>query len=253
MRQSDNRSQRFFGVRRFIAAFVKGDKSPHSKRLVSHATECYNRQSEFRRVGQNQSMSEPGSVTGWIKAFAEGDQEAAGRLWERYFSRLARVASAMMGHARRGAGDASDVALSALGCFFQKVQDGRFSDLAGRDELWRLLVLITKRKSINWIRHEKAAKRDEDRRQPEAWLADLVGSEPTPEFTAELLDEYQHLIDLLRQEDATLCLIAMRKAQGYTTKEIATELSLSPRSIQRKFKRICILWRAAVEERIKDA
>jgi DNA-directed RNA polymerase specialized sigma24 family protein len=129
------------------------------------------------------------------------------------------------------------------------VEEGRFSDLRGRDELWRVLVVIAKRKAINWVRHELADVRGGGKVQGDAFLADVVSPEPTPEFTAELLDEFRHLLEILREEDATLCLIALRKSEGCSNAEIAAELSLSPRTVQRKFQRICVVWTADLEKR----
>ena len=194
-------------------------------------------------------MSTPGSVSRWILALQQGDQEAAAPLWDRYFRRLAGIARAQLAHARRAAGDENDVALSAFHTFCRSVEEGRFSDLQGRDELWRVLVVIAKRKAINWVRHEMAGIRGGGKVQGEAFLADVVSPEPTPEFTAELLDEFRHLLEVLRREDGTLCLIALRKSEGYSNAEIAAELSLSPRTVERKFQRICIVWAADVERR----
>jgi DNA-directed RNA polymerase specialized sigma24 family protein len=195
-------------------------------------------------------MSDSESVTRWIKALQQGDQVAATRLWDRYFHRLVGIARAQLGQTRQTAGDASDIALSAFHCFCRRVQDGRFSELQGRDELWRLLVLIAKRKAINWIRHEMAGKRGGGKAQGEAFLDELVSPEPAPEFTLELLDELRRLLEVLRQEeDVKLSLIAKKKSEGKSNREIASELSISLRSVERKFKRICILWAVDLENR----
>lgn len=189
-----------------------------------------------------------GSVSHLLQALQQGDQDAAARLWDRYFHDLAGVARSQLGQVRRAAADENDVALSAFHSFCRHLGEGRFPSLQGRDELWRVLVVIAKCKAIDWIRRETAAIRGGGKVQGEAFLADVVSPEPTPQFTAELLDEFRRLLDLLR-DNGTLCLIALRKLEGYTNREIAAELSVATRTVERKLQRICILWTADVERR----
>jgi DNA-directed RNA polymerase specialized sigma24 family protein len=197
-------------------------------------------------------MGEDGSVTRWLRSLEQGDHEAVAPLWSRYFQNLAGIARQQMGSAKTGAADENDVALSAFHSFCQRLKAGGFRDLQGRDDLWRVLVVIVKRKAISWLRHETAEKRGGGKRYGEAFLDDVVSDEPTPEFTAELMDELRRLLAILRREDGTLCLIAMRKLEGYNTSEIAAELSVSPRTVERKFRRVCILWAEDVDKRAED-
>ncbi|MFV1968044.1 MAG: ECF-type sigma factor, partial [Pirellulaceae bacterium] len=173
-------------------------------------------------------------------------------LWERFFHRLARVARAQLDPIRLGAGDEMDVALSAFHSFCRRAGAGQYPDLESREDLWRLLVVIAKRKAIDWKRHELAKKRGGGAIKGSLLLADIVSPEPTPEFTAELLDEMRHCFDMLRREDGTLRLIALRLLEGHSNEEIAVELSVSVRTVQRKFQRICILWEADVDQRAQD-
>ena len=199
-------------------------------------------------------MDTIGSVTQLLRNLHEGDEQAVSSLWDRYFERLACAARARLGDgmAMCGAGDQEDIALSAFFSFCQRVEHGHFADLQDRQELWRVLVVIARRKAISWLRHEMAAKRGGGRSRDQTMLANVVSSEPTPDFAAELLEEIRHLLDLLRNEDATLCLVAQRKLEGYSNAEIATELSLAPRSVQRKIQRIGILWSADIAGRGAD-
>lgn len=196
-------------------------------------------------------MGSDGSVTHWIRALRQGDQAAAARLWSRYFHRLQNVARPVLGSIRQ-AGDASDVALGAFHSFCSGLKEGRFADLQGRDELWRVLVVITRRRAVSWVRHELAAMRGGGKVRGDALLAEVANQEPTPEFTAELLDEFRRLLDILRQEDVTLCLIAKRKSEGFSNREIAGELSVSTRTVERKFERICLVWAADVDKRFPE-
>lgn len=197
-------------------------------------------------------MEDAGSVTQWLIQLQGGNADAASALWERYFRQLAAVVRTHLAAKARVAGDESDVALSAFHSFFANVQEGRFSDLSGRDQLWRILVVIARRKAISWLRHEYAQRRGGGKVQAAALLDEIAGSEPTPELAATLLDELQHLLNLLRAEDATLALIAARKCEGSSNQEIAAELSVSVRTIERKLLRIDILLSEDIERRFSE-
>ncbi len=194
-------------------------------------------------------MDTIGSVTQLLKNLQEGDSDAASSLWDRYFQQLARVARGRLGNAVAGAGDQEDVAISAFFSFCRRVEQGQFDDLQNRQELWRMLVVIASRKAISWLRQETAEKRGGGRTRSGDALPNLIGPEPTPDFTAELFEEVRRLLGLLRREDVVLCLLAQRKLAGHTNAEIAAELSLAPRSIQRKIQRIRILWSADLDRR----
>lgn len=190
-----------------------------------------------------------GSVTLWMRRLREGDQDAAARLWDRYFRRLAAIARTRLDNAPLGAGDQDDVALSAFHSFCCQVEQGRLPNLQSREDLWKVLVIIAKRKAIDWMRHEKAAKRGGAQTRTASLLDELVAQDPSPEFAAQLVDELRYLLDRLRREDGTLCLIAVRRLEGHTNAEIAAELSLSPRTIERKLQRIAVHWSADAEQR----
>lgn len=193
-------------------------------------------------------MSTQGSITHWIVALREGDPRAASELWERYFRRLVGLARRQLGQFRKPS-DEEDVALSAFATFCRRTKEGRFTHCEDRDELWKLLSLITKRKAINVIRHEMARRHGGGKVQGESVLATAIDREPTPEFVAELLDELRRLLEVLRREDETLCLIAQRKFEGFSNKEIAAQLSRSIRTVQRKLQRIYVLWAEDIEKR----
>jgi hypothetical protein len=50
--------------------------------------------------------------------------------------------------------DQEDVALSAFDSFCRNAEEGRFPHLDDRDNLWRLLVVITARKASKLVRAE---------------------------------------------------------------------------------------------------
>ena len=99
-------------------------------------------------------MSSSGSVTHWIQLLQAGEDSAARAIWERYFRRLVGLARAKLRGARCGIGDEEDVALSVLDSFYRGLEEGRFPNLENRDNLWKVLVVITARKSLRLLQRE---------------------------------------------------------------------------------------------------
>ena len=70
----------------------------------------------------------------------------------------------------------------------------------------------------------------------------MLGQEPTPEFAAQVAEEFERLLD--RLGDADLRTIAVWKMEGYTTEEIAAKLRRAPRTVERKLDLIRRRWTA---------
>jgi RNA polymerase sigma factor (sigma-70 family) len=188
----------------------------------------------------NQPMSSEGSITRWIGQLQAGDPAAAQPLWERYFHLLVELARRKLGSKPRGA-DQEDVALSAFDSFCRGLKRGRFSDLQDRDNLWKLLVVLTARKASHLIRDEQRLKRGGGQTTGTTQeLEEVVSQEPSPEFAAELAENCQRLLDLLG--DAELRTIALGKMEGLTTEEIAGQQNCAPRTVERKLRLIRTLW-----------
>src|SRR5947208_1271182 len=195
-------------------------------------------------------MSSEGSVTRWVTALRGGDAAAAQPLWERYHRRLVALARDKLRSARRRAADEEDVVQNAFHSFFRGVAGGHFPRLDDRDDLWRLLVVITARKALDQLAHEPSKRQGGGPRQGESRLSpgagaaggtgieQVVGDEPTPEFAAQVAEEYQRLLDVLADE--TLQRVAVMKMEGLTRDEIADRLGCSRRSVARKLETIRI-------------
>ena len=67
-----------------------------------------------------------------------------------------------------------------------------------------------------------------------------MGAEPTPEFAAQVAEQYQRLLDLLG--DDTLRQVAIWKMEGLTTDKVAERLDCSWRTVARKLDTIRIIW-----------
>jgi hypothetical protein len=144
--------------------------------------------------------NDDGSVTTWVGRIKVGEHDAAQWLWERYFERLERLARASLtARPRRSAvADEEDAAISAFDSFCDSASRGRFPKLADREDLWRLLVVITARKVSDQFRSQGRQKRGGGRVIAESavasddsywgWLDQSVGREPTPGFAATMAD-----------------------------------------------------------------
>lgn len=195
-------------------------------------------------------MSSQGSITAWIDQLCRGDRAAAEPLWQGYFHCLIDLARKKLRHAPRGMAGPEDVAARALDSFFRGAEQGRFPQLADRDDLWRLLFVITERKATDLVNHERAKKRGGGKVRHEGSLAadstatpalDRVASpEPTPEQAALVADEVRRLLDVLKDE--SLRAVALAKMEGYTNNEIGERQGLSEPTIERKLQRIRKIW-----------
>ena len=148
--------------------------------------------------------------------------------------------------------DEEDVALGAFDSFCRGAEQGRFPNLNDRHDLWRLLVLLTAGKVARLVRGEFRQKRGGGRVRSEADLAgdceaagesmleQIVGHEPTPEFAAQLAEEYQQLLDKLGSDE--LRSIAVWQMEGYSVDEVASKLGRSARTVARKLQLIRALW-----------
>ncbi|HYT92698.1 MAG TPA: ECF-type sigma factor [Gemmataceae bacterium] len=199
-------------------------------------------------------MTPQGSVSGWIHQIHQGDSRAAAELWRRYFPRLVGLARAVLGSAPRRMADEEDAAPSAFDSFCRGAEEGRFPDLCDRDSLWRLLVVLTRRKAVHQGRHEQRQKRGGGAVLDQAGVARAAGSpeeaagdldwladgEPTPAFAAEVAEECQRLLRLLPNDD--LRSLAVCKMEGYTNEEVAAKVGCCLSTVERRLQLIRRLW-----------
>jgi DNA-directed RNA polymerase specialized sigma24 family protein len=178
------------------------------------------------------------AVTLWLTQLKQGQRDAVGLLMDRYFHQLVGLARGRLRGQPGLAASDEDVALSAFNSLCLGAENGRFPRLDDRNDLWRLLAVITVRKAIDLQRRQQA--RGE---MSEADVEQLLARDPPPELAAELADEYGVLLD--RLGDSRLQAIALLKVEGYSDVEIAEKFGCGLRSIERKLHRIRALWREA--------
>ena len=191
-------------------------------------------------------MARSESITPWLSKLREGNPEAAQRVWDRYFTRLVTLARKKLHGKRFGIADEEDLAISAIGNLCRSARDGHFPQLTDGDGLWRLLVVITARKALHLFRNEGRMKRDPragdgkvGRIEEKKLIEEYVGNEPTPQFAAQVTEEYQRLIALLDEDQRA---IAIAKLEGLTNPEIAARINRSLRTVERKLQLIRETW-----------
>jgi DNA-directed RNA polymerase specialized sigma24 family protein len=164
-------------------------------------------------------------------------------LWEHYFRRLVGLARAMLRGAPRRADEEGSMALSAFDCFCCGAEQDRCPQLADRDSLWRLLVIITARKAARQVRDEGRRKRGGGASpvaDAEAVLRQAFSREPSPEFAAGVAEECRRLLDRLGDRD--LQAVALLRLEGYSVAEVAEKLGCAPRAVKRKLALIRAVW-----------
>jgi len=75
--------------------------------------------------------------------------------------------------------DEEDIALSILRCLCHGAAEGRFDKLENHDDLWRLLMTITKHKCVDQMRREARQKRGGAQMRGESALAAEGSARPT--------------------------------------------------------------------------
>lgn len=195
--------------------------------------------------------STTGSTTDWIAGLRAGNPAAADSLTRHYFKRLTLIARQSLPGAARRVADEEEIAVSVLHRVCVGVQQGRFPEIHDREDLWALLLTITRGKVADLLKHERRQKRGGGKvrghsifsapgRSEVSGFAELVADELTPEFVVQLDEEQHRLLGLLR--DDTHRRIAVWRMEGYSNEEIAVKLDVSVKTVGRKLRMIRETW-----------
>ena len=188
------------------------------------------------------SAEDSQSITRLIRAVQDPSSSAVRPLLSAYFDRLVRLAGTRLRNLPGLAGYDEDLALRSFHSVYERLRDpARPLDLAGRDDLWRLLATRTISRAIDLIRRHRPAEVPGDQD-----VMQLLNREPTPEEAAEVADECRRLLDALAEPG--LRQIALWKVEGYTNEEIAARLDCVPRTVERKVSRIRLLWKHELKD-----
>jgi DNA-directed RNA polymerase specialized sigma24 family protein len=195
-------------------------------------------------------VSSDSSTTHWIARLRQGDSAASFALWERYSKRMLSLGRKRLEKASPTAFDEEDVALSAYGAFCSAIQDGRYSSVQGRDDLWPLLATFTMRKANDRLKGEGAFKRngrgvEGSNRDQASMLSHAPSTELDPALSALVNDEFVRLMRCLN--DAELERLVVLKLDGHTNEEIAEHMGLTRRTIQRMLNLVRAIWQAEMD------
>jgi DNA-directed RNA polymerase specialized sigma24 family protein len=190
-----------------------------------------------------------------VRDIGSGDAAAATLLWERYFALLVGVAKKRLARSGSTGADADeeDAALSAFVSFCTGAGEGRFPDLPDREELWRLLVVITARKVGDQVGRRRALKRGGHLHRVDCAEANgltsgftsAIAREANPEVAAIVAEETHLLLE--RLGNCQLQAIALWRMEGYTADEIARRLGCTRRTVARKLELIRDAWKGELE------
>lgn len=179
------------------------------------------------------------------------DDEACQELWDAVFDRVITVARKRLSSHHRRVVDEEDIALSAINSFLRAAETGRLRSYQHRDELWRVLFLITARKVLHRSTEQSAEKRgnglvrgDSVFSTSDGINAGGIDSFPDPRhpdrFVDSLIGECRERVESL--PDETLRTIALLRMEGFEVAEIAAQLDLAVATIKRKLARIRQIW-----------
>ena len=191
------------------------------------------------------------SVTELLQQLQAGDSAAAREIWERYLTRLINLARSRLSGIPKRAFDEEDVAVPAFDAFLRGVAEGRFQKLDNREDLWQVLAMLSERRAIGLVRQELAEKRGGGKTRGESVFEQLAcGASARPSLDqfsepgAEAVDLFtlsvRSLLDGLG--DDLLLRIAIAKLEGFTNKEIALQLGIGLRGVERKLQLIRQKW-----------
>lgn len=188
-------------------------------------------------------MSQGGSVSHWIGRLKNGKDSAARNIWQRYRGRLQSLAGYELGNSPRAVSDDEDVVIRAFEAFLRRTREGAYGNMQTRDDLWRLLVAITRsyaRKQSRFLGRLRRRMIVKDPQANEEILRQLASDDPTPDVLASVSESLRMLIDKLQDPD--LQEVAMGRLNGLTNEEIAAQQNRSVRTIERRLGLIRIVW-----------
>jgi DNA-directed RNA polymerase specialized sigma24 family protein len=202
-------------------------------------------------------------VTFWLGDLKAGGDAAAQHLWERFSEQLIDLAWKKLRSKRGTMEGGEDIALKVFDTFCRRAKNGQFPQLNDRNDLWRLLVVITKHKAWKQIRDETTQKEGGGKLltggvpigagdDGSGGGLDQIGCvrvirggvavevEATPGFAALVVEEFLERLDALGDE--RLREVVVMRMEGYTDDQIAERLGVTRRSVQRRLKLVREEW-----------
>jgi RNA polymerase sigma-70 factor (ECF subfamily) len=187
-------------------------------------------------------MAEHQSFDDLMARLRTGNNDAASQVFNRFANRLIELARRRLDPQIRRKLDPEDVLQSVFRTFFAHHAAGEITDLQGWDNLWALLVVITLRKCGKRIKYFYSASRDVQR-EVSGPLSGADGGvdagtssdEPTPSEAAMMNETLEHLMNAFEGRHRQILALSL---QGYTTREISSEVGCTERTAFRVLKRV---------------
>ncbi len=186
----------------------------------------------------------PESINVWFEQLRQGDPEAAAKLWTRFFTRLVHLARTEMRTANRRVADEEDIAIGVMAALCRCADVCQLPSVDDRESLWRMLLTWTRHDIADHVRADRRLKRGGGRLRGDSvfengWDID-DNSLADPALLMELNEQYLTLLGKLPNE--TFRTIAVQKMEGQDNSEIAKNLGVTVRTIQRKLELIREFW-----------
>ena len=169
----------------------------------------------------------------WVQGFRDGNPELIEEFWNQYEVRLRRLAERNLGQQIRRRVASEDIVQSAFRTFLRRAYQDEFQ-LADRKSLLALLCTITLNKIREKVRYHGRQKRGIDQERYLDAIADLGGSEATPDEIAAFHEVEEMIADFSQEEQQIIHL----RLESYTNHEIANQLQCSERTVRRLMNRI---------------
>ena len=185
-------------------------------------------------------MSDEDSVQ-LLARWKDGDEAAAGELFERYVNRLVGLARTKLSDRMQRRVEPEDVVQSAYRSFFRKAGDDRYT-LEKSGDLWKLLATITVSKVRGQVEFHTAKKRGIYSEESVAGEAstyrvrpEAVAEDPTPDDATAVVEEVQAVMTELDDLQRQIMELAL---QNRSVEEISQEVQRSGRTVRRTLQQI---------------
>lgn len=176
-----------------------------------------------------------------VRRLRQGDDTLANELFARFARRLIGLARIHLDARMRQKVDPEDVVQSVYKSFFRRL-DAKEIDVSNWDSLWSLLTVMTLRKCARQAEQFHAAKRDARREidlgssdsGADAWKQ-VADREPTPDEAILLTEAIEQTMSDFDPEDRAVVVLSL---QGYTVREISSQLNRADRTVRRLRERV---------------
>jgi DNA-directed RNA polymerase specialized sigma24 family protein len=180
----------------------------------------------------------PGSVTNALHDWERGNPAASQDLDLQFRSYLLALVRGRRNPGLKGKIDSEGVVNEALKSFLTGVAKHEFPDLSNRQDVKNLLVTLVKRILSDQVKALRTRKRDPEREEGYAagqhdHLAAKAKALPTAEQIAEAREFLEKLPEVVRTVHKKAIQIMTLSLEGLTNNEIADEVDLAPRTVQK--------------------